>query len=101
MNWDNAERVIQTLEMFFRGVIKNLDRTRDQIIITSDHGNMEDLTVSTHTQNPVPTVLIGKQTENLKNKIKSLADIVPAIYSILEIDVQLNQKEFVNHSSED
>ncbi|MCC6275878.1 MAG: metalloenzyme [Leptospiraceae bacterium] len=100
MNWENAKIVINTLEAFFKGIWKNFDCSRDQIIITSDHGNLEDLTTNKHTSNPVPTILYGKHSTKLSKNIKSLCDIVPEIYSILGLDVQLNQKEFVNHSSE-
>ncbi len=29
------------------------------IVITSDHGNLEDLSVRTHTRNPVPLAVSG------------------------------------------
>jgi 2,3-bisphosphoglycerate-independent phosphoglycerate mutase len=30
------------------------------LVITSDHGNIEDLSCKTHTRNPVPLILAGK-----------------------------------------
>jgi 2,3-bisphosphoglycerate-independent phosphoglycerate mutase len=29
------------------------------LVVTSDHGNLEDLTTSNHTRNPVPLLAIG------------------------------------------
>jgi 2,3-bisphosphoglycerate-independent phosphoglycerate mutase len=36
-----------------------LRQRQDTIVLVSDHGNMEDLRVRTHTMNPVPTLVAG------------------------------------------
>ncbi|MBK8395765.1 MAG: alkaline phosphatase family protein [Leptospiraceae bacterium] len=88
-NWEMAEKVIHTVERFIDGIHEAMDKKNHQLIITSDHGNLEDLTVSTHSVNPVPTYLYGNLTEFLKNKISSLSDIVPALYEKLGIEIEL------------
>ncbi|MFC7439860.1 alkaline phosphatase family protein [Laceyella putida] len=50
--------VIETLDRFVGAMIR-LREKEDTIVIVSDHGNMEDLRVRTHTMNPVPTMVIG------------------------------------------
>ncbi len=47
------------------------------MIITSDHGNMEDLRHTKHTENTVPTVIIGEGKEAFASSLHSLADLVP------------------------
>ncbi|MBE7412277.1 MAG: metalloenzyme [Leptospiraceae bacterium] len=97
-NWENAERVISTLELFFQGILTHFNPDKDQLIVTSDHGNLEDLSTNKHTSNLVPTILFGKYSDSMSKKIKSLYDIVPEIYSVFDLNIFLNQKEFLNHS---
>jgi 2,3-bisphosphoglycerate-independent phosphoglycerate mutase len=49
------------------------------IIITSDHGNMEDLSTRHHTENDVPTVVIGAERQAYADGFTSLMDITPHI----------------------
>jgi hypothetical protein len=48
------------------------------IVITSDHGNIEDLSVKTHTFNPVPLIAWGPGAQHFKN-VKDLTGVTPAI----------------------
>ena len=49
------------------------------LIICSDHGNFEDLSVKTHTMNPALTITAGKHAKQLADSIKDLTDIKPSI----------------------
>lgn len=84
-NWEHAEYIINTVEKFMDGVMSELNPKTEHLIVTSDHGNLEDLSDKVHTSNPVPTFLYGKYADSMKDKIHTLADIVPAIYSELKI----------------
>lgn len=77
-----AVRVLERLDRFLGGVLEALP---DEVllIITSDHGNIEDLSVRTHTMNDVATILKGKGSEAIAARIRSLTDITPAILSLL------------------
>jgi bisphosphoglycerate-independent phosphoglycerate mutase (AlkP superfamily) len=44
------------------------------VLVTSDHGNMEDLSTRRHTANPVPCLLFGS-LENRRRFADGLADI--------------------------
>jgi hypothetical protein len=85
-NWEKAEEVIDTIESFIEGIMDNFPKDKGQIILSSDHGNLEDLSTGTHTTNLVPCFLYGKYTDLMKESIHELSDIVPAIYSIYNID---------------
>ncbi|WP_165875815.1 peptidase [Hazenella coriacea] len=50
--------VIETYDRFL-GELTKRKATNDTIVLVSDHGNSEDLRVPTHTENPVPTLIIG------------------------------------------
>lgn len=80
MNRKKADRVLSVLDRFLKGVMDGLSE-KDTLVITSDHGNLEDLSVKTHTRNPVPLFVKG-DTEPFKN-VKSIVGITPAIMEIL------------------
>jgi len=75
--------VLQLLEQFLSALLKEVNLKTTLVIITSDHGNMEDLSVKTHTRNPIMTLLWGKQSSMLINKIRTLEDITPAVLSAM------------------
>lgn len=81
---DVAVPLLENLDRLLGQVLAETDLTRTLVIICSDHGNIEDLSVSTHTTNPVPTILIGCGKERIAGKIKELADITPALLALIE-----------------
>ena len=81
-----ARSVLRNLARMIRRVLASLDLTSTTIILTSDHGNIEDLSTRSHTLNPVPTIIWGAGSQQVANRISSLADITPAIVSLLTRD---------------
>lgn len=77
-----AIEIIEGLDQFLGGILGGVSLEDTLILITSDHGNIEDLSIKTHTMNPVPTYLIGKNAKEMKDEIKSLTDITPAIIKL-------------------
>jgi 2,3-bisphosphoglycerate-independent phosphoglycerate mutase len=76
------ERGVAYLELFdavMAGLLDTWDDADGLVIITSDHGNMEDLSIRQHTENDVPTVIIGKERQPFADGFKSLLDITPHI----------------------
>jgi 2,3-bisphosphoglycerate-independent phosphoglycerate mutase len=78
-----AKVVLTSLARFIRELLIRLDLERTTVILTSDHGNIEDLTSRNHTLHLVPTIIWGAQRERIAARIKTLADITPAIVSEL------------------
>ena len=83
-DFDGARKTILSLARMIRALLGNLDLANTTVLLTSDHGNIEDLSVRNHTLNHVPTLLWGAESLALKNKIKSLTDITPAICELLK-----------------
>jgi hypothetical protein len=81
----NAAEVLQNLEGLLESVLAHLDLSRHLVILTSDHGNLEDLAVKTHTRNPVPTLLWGSGAADIAAGIRDLTDIAPAILRRLDV----------------
>ena len=76
------ENVLRTLDDFLYSVITSMDNKKMTLIVCSDHGNFEDLSVKTHTLNPALTITSGKHAEELSERIKDLTQIKPAILEI-------------------
>ncbi|MDF3822025.1 metalloenzyme, partial [Leptospira sp. 96542] len=89
MDWEKAEKVIHTLEEFFYGILDKMNPDEDLLIVSSDHGNLEDLSQKNHTENPAATILYGKDADRFAENIHSLADIVPEIYKIFGLEEAL------------
>jgi phosphopentomutase len=64
------------------------DIRRYLIVMTSDHGNLEDLQVRGHTRNPVPALVIGPHPARREflDGLNDLTDFAPAILRALERD---------------
>jgi 2,3-bisphosphoglycerate-independent phosphoglycerate mutase len=76
-----AVEMLERMDGFLDGIFSSFDFENDVLLMISDHGNIEDLSVKTHTRNPVPFLAVGKQHSFFANHVHSLTDITPAIIS--------------------
>jgi len=76
---DEFDEIYNNLDGFLATILTEMDLENMTLIICSDHGNFEDLSVKAHTLNPALTLTAGKYAEQLFNSIKDLSDIKPAI----------------------
>ncbi len=88
-DFELARWTIETLEEFLAGICAAIDPAEELLLVTSDHGNMEDLSTKTHTGNPVPTFVFGQDSSRIAGRIHSLMDIVPIIYEKLGLEIPL------------
>ena len=80
---EQAKVILPQLARFIRELLGRLDLDRITVILTSDHGNIEDLSVRNHTLHQVPTIIWGARRHEVASRIQSLADITPAIVAVL------------------
>jgi len=77
---DNAIKLMET----FDGVLGGLTEAWDDglILVTSDHGNMEDLSTRKHTDAAVPALVIGDKGTRAEfvRGMKDLTHVAPAIW---------------------
>jgi 2,3-bisphosphoglycerate-independent phosphoglycerate mutase len=78
-----AKIVLENLAAYMRSLLAKLDLNKTSVILTSDHGNIEDLSSRNHTLNAVPTIVWGANQSAIASRIKSLADITPIIVETL------------------
>ena len=78
-----AKTILTSLALFIRQLLIRVDLDRTTVILTSDHGNIEDLSIRNHTLHAVPTIVWGARRETVAARIQTLADITPAIVALL------------------
>lgn len=73
------------LDAFVRAALAELaaelDGGRALVLLTSDHGNLEDATTRRHTSNPVPLLAWGSGARDLARAVTRLDQVTPAIVS--------------------
>jgi len=86
-----AIKAIEAVDEAVGKVVETIEKTGDILIITSDHGNIEEMVDyktgepnTAHTTNPVIFTLIGMN--NIKLKSGRLADIAPTMLDIMGLE---------------
>jgi 2,3-bisphosphoglycerate-independent phosphoglycerate mutase len=74
----DIKKTVNALDEFLYTVITGMNKNMT-LIVCSDHGNFEDLSVKTHTLNPSLTITAGRNAEKLFNNIKDISQIKSAI----------------------
>ena len=79
------ETAVELMEMFdgvLGGLLDEMNDNELLVLITSDHGNMEDLSTRKHTNANVPAIIIGNKSarEEFARDLKDLTNIAPAIW---------------------
>ena len=90
----NLEAAIKAVEVLDECVQKVVDAVKNKggvLLITADHGNSEQMVdystgepFTSHTTNPVPLILVGK--ENVTLKEGKLADLAPTMLDIMGLE---------------
>lgn len=78
---EDAARQLENFDQVLGGLLEGWDDEQGLILITSDHGNIEDLSTRRHTANPVPGLVIGapELRQRFCADLRTLADVTPAI----------------------
>ena len=78
---DNAIHLMESFDDVLGGLVEDWDDDC-LILVTSDHGNMEDLSTRRHTDADVPALVIGNKSarDEFTRDLKDLTDIAPAIW---------------------
>ncbi len=76
-----ADFLLENFDAVLGGLLEAWPQEDALILITSDHGNMEDLSTRKHTFNPVPGLVIGEKQarQQFIANLNDLTDVTPAI----------------------
>ena len=77
--------LLATFDAVLGGLLAAWDDEAGIILITSDHGNLEDLSVRGHTTHPVPALVIGAPAlrRRFTAGLRDLTDVTPSILRFL------------------
>ena len=76
---------LEAIDTVIRGLLESWDVERGLLIITSDHGNIEEKHHRQHTRNPVPTILYGRDHARHAAGIKDLTNIAGVVRRSLHL----------------
>lgn len=81
----DAVGLLESVDRMLEGLLRAWDDEKGLILLTSDHGNMEDLSTRGHTMNPVPALIVGQEAtrQRVATSLHSLADVAPALMRVL------------------
>jgi bisphosphoglycerate-independent phosphoglycerate mutase (AlkP superfamily) len=82
---DEAVNLLEQFDAVMAGVLDCWQDDEGFVIVTSDHGNMEAIGNRKHTENDVPTLVIGDGSAAFADGIRTLADITPRVLRWLGI----------------
>lgn len=75
--------VLESLDLLLGTLLSRMDPAEVLLLLTSDHGNLEDLSTKSHTRNAVPFVAHGHGASRFAD-VDSLVDVTPAIVRFFE-----------------
>jgi len=79
-----AMDVLGRLDQLLGHLTRDFDTNSGRIVLSSDHGNIEDMSIRHHTTNPVPFVVLGEDAKMLMATVSSLADVTPALLELYD-----------------
>jgi len=84
-----ADECLGDLDRALRTLLTSADLSRVTVIVASDHGNLEDLSVGTHTRNPAFFALWGPEEPpggGAWPAPRSLTDLAPLVFRALGLE---------------
>lgn len=74
--------LLRDLDHFLHALYETLAPAQDTLLITSDHGNLEDTSHTQHTLNRVPLIVYGWAAPYFRH-LEDLSDVTPAVVKAL------------------
>jgi 2,3-bisphosphoglycerate-independent phosphoglycerate mutase len=78
-----ATEALENFDQFLGGFLEEFNDLESLVVMISDHGNLEDLSVKTHTRNPVPCLAVGQHANELVSSVHNLMHITPSILKLI------------------
>jgi len=88
-----AVRAVETVDECVGKVLEAIEEVNGVALITSDHGNVECMVAedgqphTAHTSNQVEFTYVGPDSNDVKLRAGTLADIAPTILDLLDLPV--------------
>ena len=79
LDYARACAVLRTYDRFLASLVRFTEAAGITLVMTSDHGNVENISERGHTTNKVPFIAFGPKERFLRDRVESLVDVTPAI----------------------
>jgi hypothetical protein len=86
-----VRRILSQFDAFLAGLLPFAGKPGHLFLMTSDHGNIEEAGSPFHSRNPVPFVAIGHAADALKDRVRSVTDVTPAIVELFAAGVNVRR----------
>jgi 2,3-bisphosphoglycerate-independent phosphoglycerate mutase len=82
---NQAVLLLEEFDQVLSGLLNVWESTSDLILITSDHGNLEDVSTRRHTLHSVPALLVGPTNirKRFAENLSTIAGIAPSILDVV------------------
>jgi 2,3-bisphosphoglycerate-independent phosphoglycerate mutase len=74
---------LEDVDEMFSGINGAADLTETLLIVTTDHGNVENIKTRGHTRNPVPLIAVGSGHERFRD-LTSITEVTPRCAALFE-----------------
>lgn len=88
-----AIEILERFDALLAGVLESMVSRETILFMTSDHGNIEDLSTKGHTRHPVPALVYGRGHERIARRLRraagtpgSLMDVTPTLLELITGD---------------
>jgi 2,3-bisphosphoglycerate-independent phosphoglycerate mutase len=90
---DAAIKAVEAVDSCIGRIVKSLEKTGGEALITADHGNAEKMfdeatnaPHTAHTSNPVPLIFVGRKGLKFTINDGALADIAPTLLKLMDLE---------------
>ncbi|MBP5791569.1 MAG: peptidase [Kiritimatiellae bacterium] len=84
MDYARACKVLHVYDRFLGTLLGYVRAAGMTLVMTADHGNIENMSERGHTTNPVPFIAVGPHAKAIREKVKSLQDVTPAMLALFD-----------------
>jgi 2,3-bisphosphoglycerate-independent phosphoglycerate mutase len=88
----DAVEHLELIDEVLGGLLAGWSGRDGVLIITSDHGNIEEKDHRNHTRNPVPTIIVSEDHRELASQIVDLTNIAGVVRSVLNLEKEALEK---------
>ncbi len=84
LDYERACSVLRVYDQFLATLVRHTENAGVTLVLTADHGNIENMSERGHSMNEVPFIAIGPKEKQLRDRVRSLTDVTPAILSVFD-----------------
>ena len=84
MDYARACAVLRTYDRFLGSLVRFTEAAGITLVMTADHGNIENMSERGHTRNAVPFIAVGPRAAAIRARVASLQDVTPALLAAFD-----------------